>query len=93
MTVRASLTAETLALEAARTSAAPPTPVQAAFGIVVGGTPSGDVIVMSQRALAIVRAGLLVHAFVIAGLATLQRTVVLGAHRMLRLQYGIYQLV
>ena len=92
MTVRASATPETAALEATP-AAATPAPILAAFGIVVGGSPNGDVIVLSQRALALVRAGRRVQAFVIAGLAALRRTVSLGANRTLLLQHGIYRLV
>jgi hypothetical protein len=92
MTVRASGSPEVSSVESS-----PITPsaslAHASFGIVVGGTPSGDVIVMSHRALAIVRAGLMVRALVIAGLETLRRRVALGANRTLRLENGIYQLV
>jgi hypothetical protein len=93
MTIRASSASEVPALEPA--PLAPPTPaaLHASFGVVVGGTPNGDVIVLSHRALAIVRAGRLVRAFVIAGLETLRRTVALGTGRTLRLEHGIYQLV
>ncbi len=83
--------AQTPAPEAAP-AAAPPASLPAPSDIIVGGTPAGDVIVMSPRALALVRAGLLVKAFVIAGLASLRRTIALGGNRMLRLEYGIYQL-
>jgi hypothetical protein len=93
MTIRASAAPEVPALEPAPLAPSSPAPIHASFGVVVGGTPSGDVIVMSHRALAIVRAERLVRAFVIAGLETLRRTVALGAGRTLRLERGIYQVV
>ena len=93
MTVHASVTPQVPALESARVTQSAPATVHAPFGVIIGGTPNGDVIVMSQRALAIVRAGLIVRAFVIAGLETLRRTVVLGANRSLRLENGLYQVV
>ena len=92
MTVRAAATPELLALESASGASSPQT-TPALFGIVIGGSPNGDVVIISQRALAIVRAGQFVRAFVIAGLESLRRTVVLGANRTLRLENGIYQLV
>ena len=64
-----------------------------ASGVIVGGTPDGDAIVVSQRALALLRAGLAVRAFVIAGLESLRRTISLGGSARLRLRHGIYQLV
>jgi len=93
MTIRASGAPEVPALEPAPQTPSSPAAVHASFGVVVGGTPSGDVIVMSHRALAIMRAERIVRAFVIAGLETLRRTVALGAGRTLRLEYGIYQVV
>ena len=93
MTIRASAAPEVPALEPAPLAPSSPPSIHASFGVVVGGTPSGDVIVMSHRALAIVRAEGLVRAFVIAGLETLRRTVALGAGRTLRLEHGIYQVV
>lgn len=90
MTVRASGAPEIPALEPAPLTQTAPA-FHASFGVVVGGTPNGDVIVMSHRALAIVRAGQLVRAFVMAGLETLRRTVTISASRSLRLQNGIYQ--
>ena len=93
MTIRASAAPEIPALEPAPLAPPSPPPIHASFGVVVGGTPSGDVIVMSHRALAIVRAERPVRAFVIAGLETLRRTVALGAGRTLRLEHGIYRVV
>ena len=93
MTVRASGASEVPALEPAPLPPSGAATIHASFGVVVGGTPSGDVIVMSHRALAIVRAERLVRAFVIAGLETLRRSVALGAGRTLRLEHGIYQVV
>ena len=93
MTIRASGAPEVPALEPAAVASSSPAAIHASFGVVVGGTPSGDVIVMSHRALAIMRAERLVRAFVIAGLETLRRTVTLGAGRTLRLEHGIYQVV
>ena len=92
MTVRASGAPEVPALEPAPLAQITPA-THASFGVVVGGTPSGDVIVMSHRALAIVRAGQLMRAFVMSGLETLRRTITLGAGRSLRLENGIYQAV
>ncbi|HXN09216.1 MAG TPA: hypothetical protein VN860_06105 [Candidatus Acidoferrales bacterium] len=93
MTIRASSAPEVPALEPASHAPSTPPAMHASFGVVVGGTLSGDVIVLSHRALAIVRAERLVRAFVIAGLETLRRTVALSMDRTLRLEYGIYQLV
>ncbi|MDQ6767534.1 MAG: hypothetical protein M3Z41_06955 [Candidatus Eremiobacteraeota bacterium] len=93
MTVRAPGTPEIPALEVAAGRPITPSAIAASFGVVVGGTPNGDVIVVSQRALAMIRAGLAVRALVIAGLETLRRTVALGANRTLRLESGIFQLV
>jgi hypothetical protein len=84
---------EVPALEPAPPTSSPTASVHASFGVVVGGTPSGDVILLSHRALAIVRAGQMLRAFVIVGLETLRRTVALGAGRTLRLQHGMYQVV
>ena len=93
MTVRASGAPEVPVLEPAALGPSTPAATHASFGVVVGGTPSGDVIVMSHRALAITRAERLVRAFIIAGLETLRRTVALSAGRTLRLEHGIYQVV
>lgn len=93
MTVRASGAPEVPVLEPAPLAPSTPAATHASFGVVVGGTPSGDVIVMSHRALAIMRAERLVRAFIIAGLETLRRTVALSAGRTLRLEHGIYQVV
>jgi hypothetical protein len=92
MTVRTSGTPEVWGPDPAPLAQSASAAAFTAACIVVGGTPNGDVIVMSQRALAIVRAGQLVRAFVIAGLETLRRTVTLGATRAVRLENGIYQL-
>ncbi len=93
MTLRASVTSQTAPLEPTAAAPAPGAASLTSLGTIVGGTPQGDVIYLSQRALAIVRAGQAVRAFVIAGLETLRRTVALGAHHTLRLDSGIYQLV
>jgi hypothetical protein len=50
-------------------------------------------VVVSQRALALVRAGSLVKAYIKTNLAALRRTVRLGGQRTLLLQHGVYQLV
>ena len=92
MTIRASSAPEVPALEPASHAPSSPPAMHASFGVVVG-TLSGDVIVLSHRALAIVRAERLVRAFVVAGLETLRRTVALSTGRTLRLEYGIYQLI
>ena len=92
MTVRASGPPHAAALAAAQGAEQAQAPLPLA-GVVVGGTPSGDVIVMSQRALSIMQAGRRVRAFVIAGLETIRRSIVLGANRTLLLEHGIYQLV
>jgi len=92
VTVRASGTPQAAALAAAPGAVEAQAP-HPSSGVVVGGTPSGDVIVMSQRALSIMQAGQLVRAFVIAGLETIRRSIVLGSNRTLLLEHGIYQLV
>jgi hypothetical protein len=92
MTVRAALTTPPAAPEGAVVANAPAA-ADTAFGIIVGGTPAGDVIVMSQRAIALTRAGVLVQALVIAGLASLRRTIALAGGRTLRLQDGIYRVL
>jgi hypothetical protein len=89
--VRAFGTPEPLAPEAAVSSAA--SHVRMAEGVIIGGTPAGDVVVVSQRALALVRAGSLVKAYIKTNLAALRRTVRLGGQRTLLLQHGVYQLV
>jgi hypothetical protein len=61
------------------------------WGIVVCGSLHGDVVMASAEALAIVKAGLLVRALVIAGLEKLKRSVALGGGRMLTLEYGVYR--
>jgi hypothetical protein len=93
MTTTAPGLPEVPALEPAPPASSPTPSAHASLGVVVAGTPSGDVILLSHRALAIIRAGQLLRAFVIVGLETLRRTVVLGAGRTLRLQHGIYQVV
>jgi uncharacterized SAM-binding protein YcdF (DUF218 family) len=63
------------------------------WGVVLGGSLHGDVVIASTQALALVKAGLLVRAFVIAGLATMTKTVTLGGGRTLILENGIYRIV
>ncbi len=92
MTIRAPSTPPAAAPLAAPAAGEAPA-AHPSSGVVVGGTPSGDVIVMSRRALAILRAGQLVRAFVIAGLETIRRRVALGTGRTVLLEHGIYQLV
>jgi hypothetical protein len=92
VTIRAALTTPPAAPEGASAANAP-APAHTAFGTIVGGTPAGDVIVMSQRAIALVRAGLLAKALVIVGLASLRRTIVLAGGRTLRLQDGVYRVL
>ena len=90
MTVRAALAPPATP---AATGADAPAPTQTLFGIIVGGTLAGDVVVMSPRAVALARAGTLVRALIIAGFASLRRTVPLAGRRMLRLQDGVYQVL
>lgn len=92
MTIRAPATPDIPALEAAAPSPAGVVAPLGMAGIVVGGTPSGDVIVMSRQALAILRAARPIVAFIISGLETMRQTIVLGAGRALRLESGIYRL-
>ena len=92
MTIRAPATPDIPALEAAAPSPAGAIAPLATAGIVVGGTPSGDVIVMSRQALAILRAAQPIVAFIIKGLETMRQTIALGAGRSLRLESGIYRL-
>jgi hypothetical protein len=92
VTVRASGTPHAAALAAAPAAEQAQAP-HPSSGVVVGGSPSGDVIVMSQRALTLIQAGQRVRAFVIAGLETIRRSIALGANRTLVLEHGIYQLV
>lgn len=61
--------------------------------MVLGGSLNGDVIIASQEALALVRAGKLARAFVIAGLETLRRIVPLHGGRSLSVDFGIYRLI
>lgn len=66
-------------------------PTRTVFGVIVGGTLAGDVIVMSPKAMVLVRAGSFVKALIIWGLASLRRSVPLAGGRTLCLQDGVYQ--
>jgi hypothetical protein len=92
VTIRAPGTPDVQALEAAPPAPSAALATLAMAGVVVGGTPSGDVIVISRQALAILQAGLPVLAFIINGLESLQKTIALGAGRRIRMQFGIYRL-
>ncbi len=92
MTIRAGSAPPSAALEAT-TSTSASAAVQPFSVIVVTGTPNGDAVFMSAQALAIIRAGNLARALIIQGLETLRRTVALSAHRMLKIEHGIYQVV
>lgn len=91
MTIRAALIPPPSPPHAA-TAADPPVTVHTAFGIIVGGTPAGDMIVLSPKAIAL-GTGMFVKALVIAGLASLRRTVALAGGRTLLLQDGVYQVL
>jgi hypothetical protein len=92
VTIRAPATPDVPALEAAPPAATAAVATQALAGVVVGGTPSGDVIVMSRQALALLRAARPIVAFIINGMETMRQTIALGAGRTLRLESGIYRL-
>ena len=61
--------------------------------VVLGGTIAGDVIVISPRAFAIVRAGGMLVACVLEGLENLRQTITLDGNRRLRLHHGISRVV
>jgi hypothetical protein len=63
------------------------------WGVVLGGSLNGDVIIASAQALAIVKAGLLVRAFVVSGIELMKRTISLGGGRRISLEYGVYRSV
>ncbi len=92
MTVRASGTAE-LSGPAPAAGTSPAVELRTVGGVVLGGSLSGDVIIASSEALAIVRAGLLVRAFLIAGMELMRQTVVVGGGRAIRLEFGVYRAV
>lgn len=92
MTVRASGTAQPGAPASPTGTAAGPE-LRTLSGIVLGGSLNGDVIIASTEALAIVKAGLLVRAFVIAGMELMKRTVAAGGGRTIRLEFGFYRVV
>jgi hypothetical protein len=71
-------------------TAGAPAELRTVWGVVLGGSLSGDVIIASPEALAIVRAGRFVRAFVLAGIETLRRTIDAGG-RTIRLEYGVYR--
>jgi len=92
MTVGASGTAnEITALESAHNTPAIPILNQTALGVVVAGTLNGDVIILSPQALAIVWAGVFVHALVLRGLESVRKTLALSGARTVVLDYGIYR--
>ena len=92
MTIRAPATPDIPALEAAAPSLASAVAPLATASIVVGGTPNGDMVVMSRHALALLRAARPIVAFIIKGLETMRQTIALGGGRTLRLESGIYRL-
>ena len=89
MTIRAALTPPSSPPQAA-SPAEQAAVVQTAFGVIVGGTPAGDMIVLSPRAIAL-RAGAFVKALVIAGLTSLRASVALAGGRTLVLEDGFYR--
>lgn len=92
MTVGASGSAnEITALGSAHDTPAIPILNQTAFGVVVAGTLNGDVIILSPQALAIVRAGVFVHALLLRGLESVRKTLALNGARTVVLDYGIYR--
>jgi len=91
MTVRASGTAALTAPAPAGTTST--AELKTVSGVVLGGSLSGDVVIASAEALAIVRAGLLVRAFVIAGIELITKTVAVGGGRSIRLAFGVYRAV
>ncbi len=93
MTIGASGTPEPAAIVQSAPTTGPLAEAHPLAGVIVGGFPGGDVIIVSTRALALVRAGLAVRAFVIHGLEGLRRTIAIGAGRTLCLEYGIYRTI
>jgi hypothetical protein len=92
MTVGASeSTAEAAPLERAQATAPLAVLLQTPLGAVVGGTLNGDVIIVSAQALAILRAGAFVRAFVLRGIESMRRTVAIAAAQICVLEYGIYR--
>jgi hypothetical protein len=85
--------ASALAPSSRATSASKPAELRTLYGVVLAGSLNGDVIIASAEALAIVKAGLLVRALVIAGMEMIKRTVAIGAGRKLQLEFGIYRAV
>jgi len=65
--------------------------VQTPLGSVVAGTLNGDVIIVSAQALAFLRAGLFLRAFVLRGIVKLRQTVALAAGQSLVVEYGMYR--
>lgn len=61
-------------------------------GAIVAGTPHGDVIVLSPRALFLMKAGRLLKALVIRGLEALHRSIDIGGNRAVCLEHGAYRL-
>lgn len=97
MTIRAPGTAPNPpALEAsppqtAQAVAFPEPVIQSPLGAVLAGTVGGDIIIVSAQALALLRAGLSVRAFIIRGIETMRRVVRLSATRLLIFEYGFYR--
>ena len=92
MTVGASeSTAEAALLERAQAAAPLAVLLQTPLGAVVGGTVNGDVIIVSAQALAILRAGAFVRAFVLRGIESMRRTVAIAAAQICVLESGIYR--
>ncbi len=61
-------------------------------GAIVAGIANGDAIVLSARALFLVRAGRLFKALVIKGLEALHRSIAIGENRSICLEHGGYRL-
>jgi hypothetical protein len=74
-------------------ASAQPSELRTVWGVILGGSLNGDVIIASPEALAIVKAGLLVRAFVIAGMEMIKRTVAIGNGRKIALEFGVYRAV
>jgi len=89
VTIRATGTAQVV--EPLVPASAPATPeLRTIWGVVLGGSLSGDVIIVSPEAMAIVKAGKLVRALLIAGMETVRRALAAGDGRTIRLEYGVY---
>jgi hypothetical protein len=61
-----------------------------ATGVILGGTLQGDVVIVSYEALALLRAGLAVRAFIVRGIEKVVRTISIGGGRVVGLAFGVY---